>query len=858
MHEHRTTAATASATGGAVLRLGPADDRHEREADHVSARASHGAAASRARSLRSEPGADASGVIHPHLRRAIAESRCSGQLIPDAVRSPLEQSIGADFGQVRIHTGQRADSLARSLRARAFTAGKDIFFRNGQYAPSSQAGQRVLAHELSHVVQQSSAGAQPGQPVVQRLIGFEFETDWGAHDSPDISKTSHLKTHKSYKQGKGFDVEVDEANAGQKSGYKEIQYEIEYVVRPALPETKLGWKRMREVIAKVVAETDRLHGLAGSPASRDLTTNVVSFEYPGTNPHLWVFPQAKSQGGIKANPQATIGLTLPAVWQFGIAQESDFAKTEREKATFGYASHSLALRSNKKYFTQAAADASGLKEASGELRGLVTLLALYIKSLNNPDASPAAYAKAYLPILAKTDFAAMFRRLPESERLEYQKDPVSFTKLVLDLVRQDPAFGKLKERQAVIPDELTAKFSLSLESSNPGMRALSKLTLRKWLKEIPNGVDLLTGQYYPALFGLGDLGDGAKKGKLVDAPPKGQTDDRMIMEFRSGSAMPLEPSKWLDYAFDYYNLVRRLHGLSPLPGDLAKPVPHKPLPQIPAQPRRSQISHAPAPLLLSAPGQPAQPQGGRRRLQRSGQRQQQPLRRRSLGAPITASQRVDPPLVSRAVPRVRRRPVTRRQDVSGDTTGGQTTEPLQQPADLFTPTQTLLTPTQALLPLAQTPSTRPQRVPRRLQRSGQQPRRRLRRRSQGAPSTADQPFASPITIGQTTETWRQSPVNRGPQPNLQFRPLPIPREPQTLGDALHGLARLLSFEAPLAAQRLDSWAYAEDLTSAGQSLSEAEVLVAQNESLSSDPELAQALFYAWTLLKGVKEGTATW
>jgi hypothetical protein len=67
--------------------------------------------------------------------------------------------LGQDFSGVRIHRDAEADSLSRSLRANAFTTGNDIFFKSNAYDPASTEGQKLLAHELTHVFQQRSAGS---------------------------------------------------------------------------------------------------------------------------------------------------------------------------------------------------------------------------------------------------------------------------------------------------------------------------------------------------------------------------------------------------------------------------------------------------------------------------------------------------------------------------------------------------------------------------------------------------------------------------------------------------------------------------------------------------------------------------
>ena len=87
-----------------------------------------------------------------------------GQPLPAPVRSDMESRLGHDFSDVRIHTGPVAAVAARSIDARAFTAGRDIAFAPGQFAPSSPSGRQMLAHELTHVVQQRS-GPVAATPV---------------------------------------------------------------------------------------------------------------------------------------------------------------------------------------------------------------------------------------------------------------------------------------------------------------------------------------------------------------------------------------------------------------------------------------------------------------------------------------------------------------------------------------------------------------------------------------------------------------------------------------------------------------------------------------------------------------------
>jgi hypothetical protein len=105
-----------------------------------------------------------------------------GMPLPSHTQNFMEQRIGADFGDVRLHNGSDAVQLNREVGARAFTLGKDIYFGEGDHNLNSSDGQKLLAHELTHTVQQGAspvqrqATAEPGfltstTPTIQRTIG---------------------------------------------------------------------------------------------------------------------------------------------------------------------------------------------------------------------------------------------------------------------------------------------------------------------------------------------------------------------------------------------------------------------------------------------------------------------------------------------------------------------------------------------------------------------------------------------------------------------------------------------------------------------------------------------------------------
>jgi hypothetical protein len=116
---------------------------------------------------------------------AIMSARAGGQALSGDVRSRFEGFFGADLGGVKIHNDGTSDNLCRSINAEAFTTGNDVFFSSRSFKPGSSSGDHLLAHELTHVVQQGSAPAlsRRAMPDVQRAWYNPFS--WGKKDTPE-------------------------------------------------------------------------------------------------------------------------------------------------------------------------------------------------------------------------------------------------------------------------------------------------------------------------------------------------------------------------------------------------------------------------------------------------------------------------------------------------------------------------------------------------------------------------------------------------------------------------------------------------------------------------------------------------
>lgn len=115
-------------------------------------------------------------AVAPEIEQSIQLARGGGQALDTKVRGQMESAFGADFSKVRVHTDAGAHSLNRALNARAFTTGQDIFFNQSEYNPGRSGGRELIAHELTHVVQQTG-GVQAKMRVGEVGDQYEQEAD---------------------------------------------------------------------------------------------------------------------------------------------------------------------------------------------------------------------------------------------------------------------------------------------------------------------------------------------------------------------------------------------------------------------------------------------------------------------------------------------------------------------------------------------------------------------------------------------------------------------------------------------------------------------------------------------------------
>jgi hypothetical protein len=603
----------------AKLSVGPADDRYEREADRVADTVMRAirhstapdpeaeetqTAGPLAATLQRAPEAVVGlegGALGADVEREIRSARGRGRPLEPGVRRRMEQHMGADFGGVKVHTNRDADRLSRSIQARAFTTGQDIFFRNGAYQPGSRGGQQLLAHELTHVVQQNGnkvarkptpqTARHTDDTLIQRSIGFEFQTNWGiVKNVPDptykkslgaklkglFSRKKSGKGQEAPKQGyvppqpgrkherfrKAHDhltdghVKLSTDDAGTETGA-----EIEWVIDPPLPDD-IKPEELDDVILTLMMRVAQLY------AFKDRNSFFLS-EATGDPAHseIEIQPGIKSNGkrNMAAAAQITGGIKFNQLWEVfqDVADNARVTDPERQKGVGSFKGSDSA-----KIMVDAVIKSR--VEGSNELKALLAFIVRY--TLMNVEMSPesikamaelgkdeyhnaADYAKVNTQFLARTDFATMFNMLPVEERRKYggpkhteggTDNSPAFVALVAQVLKEaypsralnmdDPVFGR------GIKGDKTTRTVIRFP-----------LTRRDWLSSMANGEDKLSGAsayakqqgYAEQLESMGNIGGKAGKLDKVSSDLPGKKSG-VIIEFRSNTE-PQEPAKWVDY-----------------------------------------------------------------------------------------------------------------------------------------------------------------------------------------------------------------------------------------------------------------------------------------------------------------------
>lgn len=144
------------------------DEVSMKEEEEVATKEEDKVAAKEDEEVRKKPmvqrSADGQAIASPSLAGQISSSKGGGRNLPNDVNKEMSQKIGSDFSNVRVHTDSKAAEMNEGLGAKAFAHGNDVYFNKGNFNPGQPEGKKLLAHELTHVVQQKGKT----QPKIQK------------------------------------------------------------------------------------------------------------------------------------------------------------------------------------------------------------------------------------------------------------------------------------------------------------------------------------------------------------------------------------------------------------------------------------------------------------------------------------------------------------------------------------------------------------------------------------------------------------------------------------------------------------------------------------------------------------------
>ena len=436
------------------LTVGPANDKYEREADSIAKQVVKQIRTAVRRQEDEKKIMTKSGIqrinrdggnVNQDLETAIHHAGSTGQPLPGSVRQPLENAFGSDFSNVKIHTGSDSNSMNLSLQSRAFTNGPNIFFKHGEYNPQSQKGRELLAHELTHVIQQTHDTAQ--RDTIQRAIGFEIEmlvaADIDGEDAPE--KVEHYKKNGltlTIDHGHGIgamtnDIEKkwDEV-AGEEGASPTKTYSS--ILEIVTPPEEINTKKKKKKALKHIKDAKKLAKKINK-GTKKLTERVPLKDIVDTDSELNVsadlalFPEVKQAQTLDAHIQTSVGIDLAQLSKFfkdiqgmetstlPVSPRTAFAKLFQIDWTKLTNSAIDVGEGMVGEIRKAFVEKGMQKELKGtqnlvNLGGLLTQMALYL--IGGAEAFKLSSSwKNFTPFLSRVDLSQLFRKsLTPAER----------------------------------------------------------------------------------------------------------------------------------------------------------------------------------------------------------------------------------------------------------------------------------------------------------------------------------------------------------------------------------------------------------------------------------------------------------
>jgi hypothetical protein len=493
-----------------------------------------------------------------------------GQPLDVATRAFFEPRFGQDFSRVRVHSDVTAEQSARAVSANAFTVGENIVFGPSRFAPNTHEGRRLLAHELTHVVQQSGVSSQANL-MVQRDLGFEFQVDKN-------TLTTNLGRKFGVKSGKFFHrVPKDDDNGLelQTDTGGDLEFQTQHFQK---------WSDLQTQIQNAVKIVNGINN----------------------DPKAFPFNQEsrlRSEGLLKKGEKLEVNVNDPTFAAYiqsteGVAlNQYQSLLNEHEVEPTKYIDP--VIRDAQSILNAAAAANKSIKPGVNldNLRGFLQMIINYVRRGQGVlwDKTAAEPVKATFGLMARTDFSSTFRDLLSADEQTLFKEIVKSNAIqtAVGIGANDPffktgywghppgsngyAFFEAGKVTAVAPETKTPIHDCSTKTKTPGVDSSicgnkfpdSVITVGGWLESI---VKQKKDQLSPVAHGSASMGKkpvestGTEKG-LVAIETRG---------YRTRNR--LRPaSQWVDFAEDIFSMAavcrRRPGAATDLIYDGRKPVP---------------------------------------------------------------------------------------------------------------------------------------------------------------------------------------------------------------------------------------------------------------------------------------------
>jgi hypothetical protein len=488
------------------------------------------------------------------------------------------------------------------VSAAAYTVGSDIVFGAGRFAPGTRAGQSLLAHELTHVVQQGThpAAAPSGQDALQvsdpgdadeidaarvarryeageasagllegtspiersgpdkplalhRLVGFEFETGWLVEHTPPSILPPLEKKDPIGAAWTGFKLEADEAGGGLA--------EVEFIVHPPIDEGAIGYGVLDGIMTQMEQLGLAMERVAAQVGGAAFTLDVAS----GRIGDAAFTVQPTDDKLLHAGPQVTTGIDLA---KFSVLHkrsqppDPDLAPLlgdepvtpvpqELASTVAGLSRRANAVRG----------DPALLARPSRAVCALVSIIVSYLEAGANRNkdddltedqrhALALNYPKRIGDVLlARTDFYGLFLLIPKFEQRILVGNAAGWVKFVLDNTK--PELG-LTAQDSVIGR------GIQVDETDPSQgTTVPALTIDKWLKDILGGTDRLKA--IPNAESMGEFNQrtekvGGKSDAMFDMPV-----DAGIFEFRGAQSQKIPLARWGPFAREFHRYITHVH-----------------------------------------------------------------------------------------------------------------------------------------------------------------------------------------------------------------------------------------------------------------------------------------------------------